>query len=94
MAIGKRVKPARRAVRAVPKRRKPIRARRAPLAPRTVEGERELVAFRVSTGEKETLEQLAISQGLAVSELIRQSLHRDLDLPKPELRKREELISN
>lgn len=92
----KRVKPARKAVKAVkavPKRRKPIRARRLPLAPRTIDGEREVVAFRVTTGEKETLEQLALTQGVAISELIRQSLHRDLDLPKPELKKREELIS-
>ena len=93
----KRVRPARKAVKAVkavPKRRKPIRARRAPLAPRTIEGERELVAFRISTGEKETLEQLAERQGIAVSELIRLSLHRSLELPEPALKKkREELIS-
>ena len=79
MALGKRIKPARKAVKAVkavPKRRKPIRARRAPLAPRIVEGERQLISFRVSTGEKETLEQIAQAQGLAVSELIRKNLQR------------------
>lgn len=93
----KRVRPARKAVKAVPKKRKqrkPIRARRAPLAPRTIQGERELVAFRITTGEKETLEQLAEREGIAVSELIRLTLHRNFDLPEPELKKkREELIS-
>ena len=87
-------KPARPARKAVPKRRKPIRARRAPLAPRTIEGERILLNFRITTGEKETLEQLAEREGIAVSELIRKTLHSNFDLPEPELKKkREELIS-
>jgi hypothetical protein len=93
----KRVRPARKAVKAVkavPKRRKPIRARRAPLAPRTIEGERILLNFRITSGEKETLEQIAEREGIALSELIRLSLHRNFDLPEPELKKkREELIS-
>ena len=92
----KRVRPARKAVKAVkavPKRRKPIRKRRAPLAPRTVEGLRPMVGFRVSTGEIEALEVIAQRDGIAVSEVIRRSLHQTLDLPKPELKKREELIS-
>ena len=93
----KRVRPARKAVKAVkavPKRRKPIRARRAPLAPRTIEGERILLNFRITSGEKETLEQIAERQGIAVSELIRLTLHSNFDLPEPELKKkREELIS-
>ena len=92
----KRARKAVKAVRKVPKKRarKAIRARRVPLAPRIIDGEREVVAFRVSTGEKETLEQIALTQGVAVSEVIRQSIQIDLDLPIPQLKKREELISS
>lgn len=90
----KRIKPARKAVKAVrkvPKKRARKTVRK--LAPRTIEGERRIVAFRVSTGEKETLEQLAERQGIQVSDLIRRTLTENLDLPEPELKKRRELIS-